>query len=366
MSENTAIDWKDIPSGDHVVFQNKLPPGVLSLPSAAEVCDVARQSGDLKAGCGPRHPPVKFPALRLLVKYGSQVSIAEAQCLLFVRKHVPTVPVPDVYGWRRDGGQNFIYMELLEGPTLQESWADLGEEERVEICQELRQMVESWRALPQELAGVGDDGPFIGVPTPPLLSPSLLGSPFFLCLGSPLTSELCLLADLRPLRRRKRPRTTLAGLDLRRQQHTNPGTLPIGLGVPRLFHSQFWPEEEGASRRPRTASVPLHAARRCAHRLHARRPPPKQHHTITAEGGLSPASDCGRRLAAVWMVPSVLGVLQVSLDRGVWRTLGEEVPPPDHRCHRLLRLLGLLRSGVRHVEKRWAERCRYVLITVHA
>jgi hypothetical protein len=174
MSENITADLKEIPGDDHVVFQHKLPPGVLSLPSAAEVCEAARQSGGPKSGYGPRHPPVKFPALRLLVKYGSQVSIAEAQCLLLIREHVPTVQVPDVYGWRCDGGQNFIYMELLEGSTLQERWDDLNEEERVEICQELRQMVEAWRALPQDFAGIGQDGPLIGMP---ILSPPNLLRP---------------------------------------------------------------------------------------------------------------------------------------------------------------------------------------------
>jgi len=88
-------------------------------------------------------PPVKFPPLGLLVKSGSQVPIAEAHCLIFVRENLPSLPAPDVCGWCSDDNQNFIYMELLDGPTLEQCWSDLDEDGKIDICQQLWEMVKS-------------------------------------------------------------------------------------------------------------------------------------------------------------------------------------------------------------------------------
>ena len=64
-------------------------------------------------------PPklVTFPELQLLVKYGGMTSIAEGQCLWMIRACLrDRVPVPEVYGWCRDGEEVFIYMEWIQGP----------------------------------------------------------------------------------------------------------------------------------------------------------------------------------------------------------------------------------------------------------
>jgi hypothetical protein len=154
----------DIAYSEDVVFQQKLPPGTLSLPIPETVRDKARQSADPRAKRLSRPPPVRFPSLGLIVKYGPQVSITEAQCLILIRKFLPTVPVPEVYGWCQDGRQTFIYMELVDGRTLEQSWDDLYEENQLVICQELRTMVKAWRGLPQDLFATGgdSDAPFIG------------------------------------------------------------------------------------------------------------------------------------------------------------------------------------------------------------
>ncbi|KAL1911116.1 hypothetical protein Sste5344_002914 [Sporothrix stenoceras] len=55
-----------------------------------------------------------YQSLGMAVKYGHHVSISEAHCLLFLRKHSPEVPVPEVYAWRRNHRQTFIYMELID------------------------------------------------------------------------------------------------------------------------------------------------------------------------------------------------------------------------------------------------------------
>ncbi|KAI1451421.1 kinase-like domain-containing protein [Annulohypoxylon moriforme] len=129
------------------------------LPSPAQVRAAGRDPTNPATCSTTRPPPVKIPSLALLVKYGSQVSIAEAECLILVRKYLPSVPVPEVYGWCEDDKQTFIYMELVEGRTLEDSWGQLSEEEKVSICSELRNMANAWRELPQRLFS---DAPFVG------------------------------------------------------------------------------------------------------------------------------------------------------------------------------------------------------------
>ncbi|OAL72012.1 hypothetical protein A7D00_4044 [Trichophyton violaceum] len=80
--------------------------------------------------------PVRYEHLGLIVKYGRapEVTVAEGQLLWAVRRTLPMVPVPEVYGWAHDKGQVFIYMELIKGVTLEQRWGSLGPAERVAIC----------------------------------------------------------------------------------------------------------------------------------------------------------------------------------------------------------------------------------------
>jgi hypothetical protein len=69
-----------------------------SLPSPNAVREVASRSKDPRTKRRNRPPPVYFPSLGLCVKYETEVTIAEAQCLLFVRSKLSQyVPVPEVY-----------------------------------------------------------------------------------------------------------------------------------------------------------------------------------------------------------------------------------------------------------------------------
>jgi len=127
------------------------------LPSPTEVREVASRSANRGAKLRTRPPPVCFPSLGLLVKYGTEITSAEGQCLLFLRKKLPTVPVPKVFGWCEDDDQVFIYMELMEGITLEKSWDTLPEDDRLALCQQLRGMIDSWRRLSCDLTP-----PYIG------------------------------------------------------------------------------------------------------------------------------------------------------------------------------------------------------------
>lgn len=93
-----------------------------------------------------------------IVKFGLEITIAEGQCL-WAMKHLleEKVPVPEVYGWCKDGKDVFIYMELVDGVTLEDRWDSLSTEERIEICKQLDGMMKSLRLLEQD-----PDDKFIG------------------------------------------------------------------------------------------------------------------------------------------------------------------------------------------------------------
>lgn len=91
------------------------------------------------------------PSLGLVVKYGADVTIVEAQTQMMLYKRLKgQVPVPEVFRWTEDGGQRFIYMSLIQGEPLQRRWGGMNEYERRAVCEELKHMVKAWRALKQD------------------------------------------------------------------------------------------------------------------------------------------------------------------------------------------------------------------------
>ncbi|OCK74427.1 phosphotransferase enzyme family protein-like protein [Lepidopterella palustris CBS 459.81] len=156
ISENVGCG--PFPYNENIVFRQssffKKPEAPISLPSPLEVKQMASQSTDPRARTDRnRPPPVTFPKIGLLVKYGREVTIAEGQTLLFIRNTLsPVVPVPEVYGWCKHDGQTFIYMELIDGITLEKSWDTITEDGRVSVCQQLRYMVDAWRGLKQDFS----------------------------------------------------------------------------------------------------------------------------------------------------------------------------------------------------------------------
>ncbi|OAA65536.1 Protein kinase-like domain protein [Niveomyces insectorum RCEF 264] len=147
---------------DSSFFTRQSPPNSQALPSPDLVRCV---SLSMQARIRPRlgsflRPPVVFFRHRgLVVKYGHQVSVAEAHCLLFLRRFCPDVPVPEVYGWRQDGRQTFLYLELVEGYTAAQLWPFLPANDCAALGADVRALVETWRRLPQTLVA---NLPFIG------------------------------------------------------------------------------------------------------------------------------------------------------------------------------------------------------------
>lgn len=105
-----------------------------------------------------RPPPVILENLGLFVKWGSAVRISEGQCLYAIGQLLrDQVPVPELYGWREDGDEIFIYMEYLDAQTLEQAWDALGPDDRVSVCGELRKIYDKLRQLEQR-----PEDPFIG------------------------------------------------------------------------------------------------------------------------------------------------------------------------------------------------------------
>jgi tRNA A-37 threonylcarbamoyl transferase component Bud32 len=105
--------------------------------------------------------PTEFKELGLVVKYSETTSaiIAEGQCLWAIRRFLPEVPVPEVYGWTQENGIAFLYMEYIDGITLRDRWDTLAVTEKDGVCKQLKTLIAKMSHLRQ----VPDDQ-FIGRP----------------------------------------------------------------------------------------------------------------------------------------------------------------------------------------------------------
>jgi len=89
--------------------------------------------------------------LGLIVKFGYDVTVYEAQCLSVMKQVLRNgVAVPEVYGWRVDSNQVFIYMQLIQGPTSKERWDSLNISDKVAVCDQLRRIMTCLRRVEQD------------------------------------------------------------------------------------------------------------------------------------------------------------------------------------------------------------------------
>jgi aminoglycoside phosphotransferase len=148
------VSSTELPPAERAVFLessffSRNGPGA-ELPSPA---DVRARSAVQNPGAQQttyRIPPVRYEELGLIVKFGSapRVTVDEGQCLWALRRALPDVlPVPEVYGWTHDGGQVFIFMELVRGVSLERRWESLSEVDREGVCRQLREMISGLREL---------------------------------------------------------------------------------------------------------------------------------------------------------------------------------------------------------------------------
>ena len=99
---------------------------------------------------------VTVSELQLLIKYGSDVTVDEAVTMCAIRQRLGhQVPIPELFGWRVDGDTIFMYMELMNGTTLEKSLGDMTLPDKEFICDQLREMLSTLRQLQQEETFIG-------------------------------------------------------------------------------------------------------------------------------------------------------------------------------------------------------------------
>ncbi|KAJ7481460.1 kinase-like domain-containing protein [Mycena latifolia] len=140
------VDSSLIPN-EAVVFDNWTRSN--PLPTPAEV-RTASPDFAVPLAIKFRHKVLHFPNLGLVVKYGRDISISEGQTLWVLKKHCPQVRVPEVYGWCQDEeGETFLYMEYLEGRTLESCIETLADEELRAVAVQVALMMRDVRSLRQ-------------------------------------------------------------------------------------------------------------------------------------------------------------------------------------------------------------------------
>ncbi|WJG37261.1 uncharacterized protein FOBCDRAFT_254429 [Fusarium oxysporum Fo47] len=132
-SSPPTIFVDSLPKGSSVTFKDSMffthnGPGA-TFPSADQV-RVKSEAGDHVLD---RKNTVIFESLGLVVKFGKEpcVTVAEGQCLWWLSRHLPSVP-------------------LVEGVTLEKIWESLNKEDKTGICDPLRDMVVDLRQVKRD------------------------------------------------------------------------------------------------------------------------------------------------------------------------------------------------------------------------
>ena len=114
------------------------------LPSIAEI----EASKDVLQDIKIHQRVVRF-APHFVVKHGLRVSLEEGQTMIFIKKNVG-LPAPQVYALFQDPAnkKNYIIMEYVSGPTLEDLWPDLSLEQKHEISQKITNNVDRMRLAP--------------------------------------------------------------------------------------------------------------------------------------------------------------------------------------------------------------------------
>ncbi|KAJ8058204.1 hypothetical protein OCU04_012401 [Sclerotinia nivalis] len=83
---------------------------------------------------------------RLVIKSGPSIRFAEAAAMDLAVKH--GLPVP------RTHGVCWIKMDFVEGKTLEEVWADLDDQEKINFCHQLRDILIKMRTIEPPIRGI--------------------------------------------------------------------------------------------------------------------------------------------------------------------------------------------------------------------
>ncbi|GAM87388.1 hypothetical protein ANO11243_054120 [Dothideomycetidae sp. 11243] len=156
MVQSTIISPETIPDGDEITFTDSTYfinfGRDASLPSPESVMRRALKTNPKHDPSAHIQVPVRFPRCGLLVKYGYEprVSIAEGRTLRALREAAIKVPVPEIYGWKKEGRRVFLYMEDVGcTTTLEYQWDILKLRDRAGICKQLKAILGDLRRLKQ-------------------------------------------------------------------------------------------------------------------------------------------------------------------------------------------------------------------------
>jgi hypothetical protein len=103
----------------------------------------------------------------IAVKHGALITFREAKNMLFIEQNT-TIPVPKVYAvysyskpYRDENyDYTYIFMDLIPGATVEDSWGSWDEATRVNVQNELKDYISQLRGLPGgDYIGSLDRGP---------------------------------------------------------------------------------------------------------------------------------------------------------------------------------------------------------------
>lgn len=156
MPPSRIVSVASLPSEPAVTFQESSffsrNPTHTSFPTLSDVLARSAEQNPPEAHQRPQPSPVFFESLGLAVKFGrdNTVNIAEGQCLWALRRLLPEVPVPEIYGWSTEGGYVLLYMDIVRGVTVEKRWPSMTEDEKTGFWSALQSVVLHLRTLSQE------------------------------------------------------------------------------------------------------------------------------------------------------------------------------------------------------------------------
>lgn len=96
-----------------------------------------------------RRPPVIFPCMNLIVKWGGLVRREEGINMYAIKQFLPRIPMPEIYGWRTDGKEVFLYMEYIRGRKFDTVLEEMTHAEHALAVRDLHNMLSDLRLLRQ-------------------------------------------------------------------------------------------------------------------------------------------------------------------------------------------------------------------------
>lgn len=104
-------------------------------------------------------PQVKrIPEKKAILKYGSTVKVAEAECLRFIAQRT-SIPVPHVFEFYEQHGNGYILMTELDGDPLGAVWSTMSDDYKEKIILQLKGYVQQLQTIHGDFYGSLGESP---------------------------------------------------------------------------------------------------------------------------------------------------------------------------------------------------------------